>query len=180
MICSIQTLGINGIQGSLVCVECYITNGLPNFDIVGLPDTAVKEARERVRAAAKVCGMRFPTGRITVNLAPANQKKSGTHYDLPIILSILCASGVVNQPITTNAFVGELSLDGTIRPVTGVLSMAIAAKKAGIKTIYVPAENAAEATLARGPAIIPVKTLRELIMGLNGEIELPEELVDNY
>ena len=175
MICSIQTLGINGIQGSLICVECYITNGLPNFDIVGLPDTAVKEARERVRAAAKVSGMKFPTGRITVNLAPANQKKTGTHYDLPILLSVLCASSAVKRPRSTNAFIGELSLDGKIRPVTGVLSMAIAAKKAGIETIFVPADNAAEATLARGPAIIPVRTLRELISGLNGEVNLQEE-----
>ena len=93
MICSIKTLGITGIHGNGVVAECYISNGLPGFDIVGLPDAAVKEARERVRAAAKNSGLTFPSSRITVNLAPANLKKSGTHYDLPILLSILAAAG---------------------------------------------------------------------------------------
>jgi len=175
MICSVHTLGINGIQGSHVTVECYITNGLPNFDIVGLPDTAVKEARERVRAAAKTSGMRFPTGRITVNLAPASQRKTGTHFDLPILLSIMSACGAVRRPRSSSAFLGELSLDGQIRPISGVLPMAIAAKRAGFETVYVPAENAAEATLARGPAIIPVKTVQELVAALNGEMVLEEE-----
>ena len=89
MVGSVRTLGINGIEGSVIRAECYITNGLPTFDIVGLPDTAVKEARERVRAAAKTSGLRFPVGRITVNLAPASLKKTGTHYDLPISYSII-------------------------------------------------------------------------------------------
>lgn len=175
MICSVHTAGIYGIQGSSVVSECYITNGLPNFDIVGLPDAAVKEARERVRAAAKTSGMRFPTGRITVNLAPANLKKVGTHYDLPILISIMSACGEVHRPSSTSAFFGELSLDGQIRPVTGMLPMALAAKRAGMEILYVPAENAPEATLARGPAIIPVKTVRELVSALNGESEIPEE-----
>ena len=175
MICSTRTLGINGIKGDLIRVECYITNGLPVFDIVGLPDTAVKEARERVRAAVKTSGMRFPAGRITVNLAPASLKKTGTHYDLPILIAILSAYDAVKKPPSTSAFLGELSLDGEIRPINGVLPMAIAAKKAGIETLYVPAQNAAEATLSRGPAIYPVKTVSELISALNGEIELVEE-----
>ena len=175
MICSVHTLGISGIQGSSIVAECYISNGLPGFDIVGLPDAAVKEARERVRAAAKNSGLSFPVSRITVNLAPANVKKAGTHYDLPILLSILSAAGSVRRPRSTSAFVGELGLDGTIRPVPGVLPMAIAAKKAGIQAIFVPAENAKEATLARGPAIYPVKNIRELAAGLNGEIQLTEE-----
>lgn len=175
MICSVRTMCINGIRGSLVRVECYISNGLPAFDIVGLPDMAVKEARERVRAAAKTSGLRFPTGRITVNLAPANLKKAGTHFDLPILLSIMSASGSVKRPPSTTAFLGEVSLDGEIRPINGVLPMAIAAKHAGIETLYVPAQNAAEATLARGPAIIPVKTVSELAAALNGETELEEE-----
>ncbi len=175
MICSVQTLGITGIQGSTVVAECYVSNGLPGFDIVGLPDAAVKEARERVRAAAKNSGLTFPVSRITVNLAPANLKKAGTHYDLPILLSILAACGSVRRPKSTSAFVGELGLDGQVRAIHGVLPMALAAKKAGIQTLFVPAENAAEATLARGPAIIPVKNVRELAMGLNGEIVLEEE-----
>ena len=175
MICSVHTMGINGINGSHITVECYISNGLPAFDIVGLPDAAVKEARERVRAAAKTSGMKFPTSRITVNLAPANLKKSGTHYDLPILLGILSACGAVRRPKSTSAFLGELSLDGQIRPVNGVLPMAIAAKREGFETIFVPAENAPEATLARGPAIIPVKTVREIIDYLNDGVPLEEE-----
>ena len=175
LICSVNTMGVNGIQGSVIRTECYISNGLPSFDIVGLPDTAVKEARERVRAAAKNSGLAFPTSRITVNLAPANLRKVGTHYDLPILLSILSASGTVRRPHSSCAFIGEVSLDGLIRPVTGVLSMALAAKRNGIQTIFVPKQNAPEATLARGPAIIPVQTVKELAAHLNGEITLEEE-----
>jgi len=175
MICSVHTLGLNGIQGSHIVVECYISNGLPGFDIVGLPDAAVKEARERVRAAVKTSGMKFPTSRITVNLAPASLKKAGTHFDLPILLSIMSACGAVRRPKSTSAFLGEVSLDGQIRPVTGVLPMAITAKRAGIQALIVPAENAPEATLARGPAIIPVHTVKELVSALNGESTLEEE-----
>ena len=169
MICSIRTLGIHGIRGNCVTAECYISNGLPGFDIVGLPDAAVKEARERVRAAAKSSGLTFPVSRITVNLAPASQKKAGSHYDLPILLSILCASGSVRRPRSDSAFIGELSLDGQLRPVSGVLPMALAAKREGIRTLFVPAENAAEATLADGPVIIGIHTIKELAEGLNGE-----------
>ena len=175
MICSVKTLGISGIQGSLVTAECFVSNGLPGFDIVGLPDAAVKEARERVRAAAKSSGLGFPASRITVNLAPANQKKTGTHYDLPILLSILSACGAVRRPRSDSAFLGEVSLDGQIRPVSGVLPMALAAKQEGVKTLFVPAENAAAATLARGPAVIPVRTVAQLAAGLNGETTLEEE-----
>ncbi len=175
MICSVHTVGISGIRGSAVTAECYISNGLPGFDIVGLPDAAVKEARERVRAAAKNSGLSFPVSRITVNLAPANLKKAGTHYDLPILLSILAACGSVRRPKSTSAFLGEVSLDGQIRPVSGVLPMALAAKQAGIQALFVPKENAAEATLARGPAVYGIRDVRELAAGLNGEIQLQEE-----
>lgn len=175
MICSVRSLGLSGINGSVVRVECFISNGLPAFDIVGLPDAAVKEARERVRAAAKTSGLKFPTGRITVNLAPASLKKAGTHYDLPILISIMSACDLVKRPSSKSALLGELSLDGQIRPVNGVLPMAVAAKNAGIETIYVPAENAPEATLSHGPAIIPVKTVAELVSALNGECTLEEE-----
>ncbi len=175
MLFSIRTMGINGIQGSMVASECYISNGLPAFDIVGLPDTAVKEARERVRAAAKNSGQNFPVSRITVNLAPASLKKTGTHYDLPILMSILCATGNVKPPKPNSAFLGEVSLDGEVRAVSGVLPMVIAAKQAGIEHIYVPAENAPEATLAHGPAIYPVKNVRQLCDALNGGFMLQEE-----
>ena len=172
MICSIRTLGVHGIRGSLITTECYISNGLPGFDVVGLPDMAVKEARERVRAAAKSSGLAFPVSRITVNLAPANMKKAGSHYDLPILLSILCAAGMVRRPKSDTAFLGELGLDGQLRAVSGVLPMALAAKEAGIKSLFVPAENAAEATLADGPVVYGIRTLKDLAVCLNGEMEL--------
>ena len=175
MICSVKTLGTTGISGNLIAAECYISSGLPGFDIVGLPDAAVKEARDRVRAAAKSSGLGFPASRITVNLAPAGQRKAGTHYDLPILLGILAASGEVRRPKSACAFVGELSLDGKLRSVPGVLPMALAAKEAGIETLFVPADNAAEATLARGPRVIPLQSVRQLVEGLNGERELPEQ-----
>ena len=175
MICNVRTLGISGIQGNVVSAECYISSGLPAFDIVGLPDASVKEARERVRAAAKSSGLKFPVSRITVNLAPANLKKAGTHYDLPILLSILSAAGEIRRPAADCAFLGELSLDGEIRAVSGVLPMALAAKANGFRYLFVPAENAAEATLARGPEIIPVHSIRELADGLNGLSDLPGE-----
>jgi len=175
MICSVRSVGITGIQGSGVTAECYISNGLPGFDIVGLPDAAVKEARERVRAAAKNSGLSFPVSRITVNLAPANMKKAGTHYDLPILLSILAAAGSVRRPKSTSAFLGEVSLDEQIRSISGVLPMALAAKREGIQALFVPAENAAEATLASGPAVYPVHNVRELAAGLNGETVLQEQ-----
>ena len=172
MICSLKTLGISGVQGNLITVECYISNGLPGFDIVGLPDAAVKEARDRVRAAAKSSGLTFPVSRITVNLAPASLKKAGTHYDLPILLSVLAASGAVRRPKSTSAFLGEVGLDGSIRSISGVLPMALEAKRVGIQALFVPAENAAEATLADGPAIYPVRNVREVADALNGEIQL--------
>ena len=175
MICSIRTLGISGICGSSILAECYISSGLPGFDIVGLPDAAVKEARERVRAAAKSSGMAFPVSRITVNLAPANLKKAGSHYDLPILLSILAASGSVRRPRSDSAFIGEVSLDGQLRPVSGVLPMALAAKREGIKALFVPAENAAEATLARGPVVYGIRDIKQLAEGLNGETVLTPE-----
>lgn len=175
MLCCVRTLGINGIRGSSVMVEAYISNGMPGFDIVGLPDAAVKEARERVRAAVKSSRMSFPVSRITVNLAPASLKKAGTHYDLPILLATMCASGQIRKPKHNSAFIGEVALDGTLRPVSGVLPMALAAKNEGIEMLFVPAENAAEATLSRGPAIFPIKNISQLAAGLNGEIRLEEE-----
>ena len=175
MICSVRTMCIRGILGNVVTAEAYISNGMPGFEIVGLPDAAVKEARERVRAAVKSSGMTFPVSRITVNLAPASLKKSGTHFDLPILLAILAASGQVRRPRPDCAFLGEVALDGTVRRVSGVLPMVLAAKREGIRHVFVPAENAAEATLAHGPAIYPISNVRQLADGLNGEIQLQEE-----
>lgn len=172
MISRLLSLGLNGISGYCVAVECFISGGLPAFDIVGLPDAAVKEARERVRAAIKNSGFKFPPSRITLNLAPANTRKSGTLYDLPILLGILVATEHCSLPKKPSAFVGELSLEGRLRPVNGVLSMAIAARDEGIQELYVPAENAREATLAGGITVYPVHTVRQLVAHLRGEEEL--------
>ena len=175
MICSVRTMCISGITGSLVTAEAFISNGLPGFDVVGLPDAAVKEARERVRAAVKSSSMRFPVSHITINLAPASLKKTGSHFDLPILLAIMAAAGEIRRPGEDCAFLGEVALDGTVRSVSGVLPMVLAAKQEGIRTIFVPAANAPEATLARGPKIIPVHTVRQLADGLNGLASLPAE-----
>ena len=150
-------MGLSGIAGYAVSAECFLSGGLPAFDIVGLPDAAVREARERVRAAVKNCGAKFPVSRITVNLAPAGQKKAGTVYDLPIFVGLLAASGELPPPPAEAAFLGELSLTGAVRGVTGVLPMALAAWENGIRTLYVPAENAAEATLAGGLTVYGVE-----------------------
>ena len=159
MLRKIRSLGVQGIAGYEVTAECDLAGGLPNFDIVGLGDTAVKEARERVRSAIKNSGFSFPVGRITVNLAPANLRKSGTVYDLPILVGILSAGEQIPWSDPDCAFVGELSLSGTLRPVVGMLPMALAAREAGIQRLYVPADSAPEATLAEGLTVYPVETV---------------------
>ena len=171
MLSSIRSFGVSGIGGFPVSVEVYISNGLPGFEVVGLPDTAVRESRERVRAAIKNNGFRFPVSRLTVNLAPADKKKAGTVYDLPILVGILAACGDLERPKEDCAFLGELSLTGELRPVQGALPMAIAAAREGIKTLYVPAENASEAAFAEGVAVYGIRDVRELVAVLRGERE---------
>ncbi len=168
MLSKIHSLGLTGIDGYEIDAECYISTGLPGFDIVGLPDVSVKEARERVRAAIKNCGFKFPVSRITVNLAPAGTKKSGTLYDLPILLGILSASGQAPKLSETSAFLGELSLQGDLRPVPGVLPMALAARQLGFDTLFVPALNAKEATLADGLTVYGVQNVCQLVSHLTG------------
>ena len=169
MFSHIHSLGLHGVEGYPVTAECDLSQGLPAFEVVGLPDAAVKEARDRVRAAVKNCGCTFPVSRITVNLAPADRKKAGTVYDLPILVGILCAAGQLRLDEPKAAFVGELSLSGGLRPVTGMLPMALAAREAGITTLYVPADSAAEATLAEGLTIYPVENVQQLLAHLRGE-----------
>ena len=148
---TVRSMGVHGIRGYGVTVECYAAHGVQSpFDIVGLPDAAVKEARERVRAAVRSRGFRFPTGRITVNLAPADKRKGGTVYDLPIFLGVLTATEQLPPLPEDCAFFGELSLDGLLRPVPGALSMALAARREGVKRLFVPAANADEAAFAQG------------------------------
>ena len=173
MLYKVRSLGLQGIAGYEVTAECDLATGLPNFDIVGLPDAAVKEARERVRAAIKNNGDSFPIGRITVNLAPANRRKSGTVYDLPILVGILSASGQLDWDDPDCAFVGELSLSGTLRPVVGMLPMALAAREAGIQRLFVPADSAPEATLAEGLTVYPVETVAQLADHLSGRALIP-------
>ena len=175
MVTAVRSLGLQGISGYEVTVECFLSGGLPAFDIVGLGDTAVKESRERVRAAVKNCGVKFPVSRITVNLAPAGLKKEGTLYDLPILLGILACAEEIKSPARDAAFVGELSLTGTLRAVNGVLPMAMAAARAGIKTLYVPAANAAEATLADGVTVYGVPDVVSLVQHLKGKAPLRPE-----
>ena len=169
MMVTVRSLGLTGITGYEVSVECFLSGGLPGFDVVGLPDAAVKESRERVRAAVKNCGAKFPVSRITVNLAPARVRKEGTVYDLPILLGILAAAEEISLLPQGAAFLGELSLSGALRPVTGVLPMALTAARLGIDTLYVPAANAAEATLADGLTVYGVTDVGQLIAHLKGE-----------
>ncbi|MCL2365955.1 MAG: YifB family Mg chelatase-like AAA ATPase [Oscillospiraceae bacterium] len=168
MVSKVRSFGLGGIRGYEVSVECYVASGLPAFDIVGLPDAAVKEARERVRAATKTCGMPFPMSRITVNLAPANTKKAGTVYDLPVMLGILCAAGNITPLPRDTAFLGELSLTGELRHISGALPMALCAGKLGVKHLFVPADNAAEAAYASDVAIYPVAHVHDLMSHLRG------------
>jgi len=172
MIAKIRSLGITGIRGYEVEVECSLSAGLPSFDVVGLPDAAVKEARDRVRAAIKNCGGRFPVSRVTVNLAPADLKKSGTVYDVPILLGILAAAGEIAAPPSSAAFIGELSLSGEMREVRGALSMAVAAGRAGVKELFLPAGNAAEACYAGTVAVYPVRHVSELLDHLAGRVRI--------
>jgi len=162
MVFQVRSLGLHGVTGYEVGCECDLSGGLPAFTVVGLPDAAVNEARERVRSAIKNCGFDFPVSRITVNLAPAHLKKSGTLYDLPILVGILAAGRQLRIQDEDCAFVGELSLSGRLRPAAGMLPMALAAQRAGIKSLFVPAQNAAEATLAGDLDVYPVEDVRQL------------------
>ena len=164
----VRSLALDGIEGYEVTVECDIAGGLPSFDVVRLPDAAVRESRERVRAAMKNCGCTFPARRITVNLAPAGTRKTGSLYDLPILLSILLAQGTLDALPEDAVFLGELSLFGELRPAAGVLPMATAARDMGLRSFFCPAANAREASLARGLDVYPVETLSALLEHLTG------------
>lgn len=163
MLSHIYSCGLSGIDGFSVCVETDISNGLPAFDIVGLPDAAVKEAKERIRSAIKNTGFRFPAKHIVINLAPASKRKEGSGYDLPMALSIICATEQIHAPdLSKCAFFGELSLDGTVQPINGILPMVISAYKSGFTDMFVPTENADEAAVIEGVNIYPVSSLKAL------------------
>ena len=154
MFARINSMGLYGIDSYMVSVEIDYGQGLPKIELVGLPDTAVSESRNRVRSAIKNSGFSFPQSRVTINLSPADIRKEGPIYDLPILIAVLKASEQLQCSLDDCAFIGELSLDGLIRHVNGVLSMVIRAKKSGIKRVFVPASNALESSVVEGIEVV--------------------------
>lgn len=175
MFSKVKSIGIFGIDSYMIEVEADISGGLPSFDIVGLPDAAVKESRDRVRAAVKNCGFKFPTGRITVNLAPADMKKEGAVYDLPVLIAILSASKQLVMPDDDSVFIGEVSLSGEVRKVNGVLAMVITAKQSGVKNVFVPEYNACEAAAIDGINVYAVKNIKQLFDHLANVLPIEKE-----
>ncbi len=171
MLCTLHTAGLDGAEGYPVSVETVVSQkGMPVFNLTGLTDTSVQEVKNRVRVALDTLGIRMPRGEVSVNLAPADRKKEGTTFDLAILVSILRASGALGEtgPLSRTAFIGEVSFTGAIRPARGALSMTLAAKKEGINRVFVPSENAAEASVVSGVSVYPVSHLSDLLDALCG------------
>lgn len=179
MFVKVNSIGMFGMDSYNVGVEASVDNGMVRFDIVGLPDTAVSESRDRVRSAIKNSGFKFPPSRFTVNLTPADIKKEGPIYDLPILVAILIATGQMNCDIKDSAFFGEVSLSGEINKVKGALPMVIKAQESGIKKIYIPAENVHECCIVKDIDIYPVKNIKQLYEHLSGRKEI-EKASDKY
>jgi len=181
MLSSILSCGLTGIDGFSVTAEVNLMNGMPMFEIVGLPDASVKESRERVRAALKNSGFEFPNGRITVNLAPADMRKEGPAYDLPIALGLLACSGMVDlDRLKDVCIIGELSLDGSVRGVRGVLPMVIFARSQGMKTILIPEANGPEVRCIDGIEILGTDSLLSAARHFRGEKPLSPVLTAKY
>lgn len=179
MLSNVKSMSLLGLDGYLISVQVDVSGGMPGWDIVGLPDVSVKEAKERVRTAIKNSGYELQSRKIIVNLAPANTKKEGSFFDLPIAIGILvCTEEIIAEIPENIAFIGELSLDGKINKVNGILSMCIEAKKLGIKKIIVPIENAKEASVVKGIKIYGASNLREVVDFLNGKNQIEEMKVD--
>lgn len=180
MLAKIQSCAVIGLEGAIVEVEVDLSNGLAAFTIVGLPDAAVNESKERVRSAIKNSGCLFPFKRIIVNLAPADLRKEGPSYDLPIAIGILLASGQINldEQIAGYLFLGELSLDGSLRHTNGILPMVALAREKQIKSVFVPASDALEAALVQEVTIYPVETLTQLVAHLNGDRQIEPYMAD--
>jgi len=174
MLAKVKSAAVVGLEGAVVEVEVDLLPGLPSFTIVGLPDKAVQEARERVRSAIRNSNYKFPSRRIIVNLAPADLKKEGPAYDLPIAIGILISSGQLNADISHSIFLGELSLDGKLRHTYGVLPMVALARDKGLSNIFVPYDDAKEASLIDNIRIFPTESLAQLVAHLQGEIGIPE------
>ena len=172
MLAVVKSYGLLGLGGYKVDVEVDISQGLPKYDIVGLPDTAVKESKERVRAAVKNSGFKFP-GKITINLAPANQKKEGPAFDLPIAISILCASEQLKLgEMSKFVMVGELGLDGSLKPVSGLLPILISARESGYTSFIVPKKNEEEASYIDGINVFAFDKLKDVVMFIGGELKV--------
>ena len=179
MLATVVSGALVGIDGLVVEVEVDVALGLPQFTTVGLPEGAVRESKDRVRSAIKNSGYEFPTRRITVNLAPADVKKEGSAYDLPIALGILAAEGwLTKEQLAAHVILGELSLDGRVKPIHGALPLAVMAKDKGLKGLIVPTENAAEAAVVEGVEVFGVSTLSEAFLLLNGDQPLNQTVVD--
>lgn len=185
MLAITKSMALQGLEGYLVSIEVDISLGMPYFEIVGLPDTSVKESRERVKTAIRNSGIEFLSRRIIVNLAPANIKKEGAIFDLPIAVGIMIATqNIVNKRLEellkNTLFIGELSLNGRIEKVNGVLPICIEAKKAGIKRIILSKENSEEAAIIKDIEILPVNNLKEVMNYLNGNIRIEKQEYRNY
>ena len=179
MLAKVFSSAVLGIDAYPVDVEVDLAPGLPTFAVVGLPDASVKESRERVKAAVQNSGLEFPVRRITVNLAPADVRKEGSAYDLPIAVGILCATGVIAESaVQSSVILGELSLDGSVKPIRGALSIALAAERNGMTRLILPRENAAEAAVIPGVAVYPVDTLPQVVEFLTGRLRLEPLQVD--
>ncbi len=173
MFTSVTSMGLFGMHSYMVNVEIDVSGGLPRFDVVGLPNTSVSEAKERVRSAIKNSGLNFPLSRITVNLAPADTKKEGTVYDLPILIAVLISSHQLSEVPKTSAFIGEISLGGELRSVNGALPMVIEAMHNGITDVYVPKDNAYECSVVEGIHVHPVQNVQQIVECLEGKAEIP-------
>ena len=168
MFAKVKSMGLFGMEAYTVDVETDISGGLPAFEIVGLPDKSVSEAKDRVRSAVKNCGFKFPVSRITVNLAPADTRKEGPIYDLAIFIGILKSSEQIKYATDSYAFLGELALNGEIRKVNGVLPMVIKAREAGVSGVFVPRENALEGAVVKGIDVLPADNVFQVLDHLSG------------
>ena len=179
MLSIIKSMALQGLEGYLVNVEVDVSNGLPFWEIVGLPDASVKEAKDRVKTAIKNTGIDFQSHRIIINLSPADTKKEGSSFDLPIAIGMLVATENIDcKNLENKAFIGELSLDGKINKVNGILPMCIEAVKLGIKEVIVPKDNAKEASIVNNLKVIPATNLEEVINYLNNKIQIQEIKMD--
>ncbi|WP_099205235.1 YifB family Mg chelatase-like AAA ATPase [Scatolibacter rhodanostii] len=169
MVAKTYSMGLFGMEAFPVEVETDLSPGLPAFELVGLPDASVRESRDRVRSALKNCGFSFPVSRITINLAPADKRKEGPIYDLPIFISLLQANRQLTFAVTDSVFIGELSLSGDLRPARGVLSMILKAKELGFTSVFIPWENATEASIVKDIQVFAFKHITELLQHLTGE-----------